>query len=102
MSAKKIFCPSCGTPLTIHQPLTPGALLRCGRCNAGLRVPAAPKAQAPAESPPTPPPVAGPAADLAPAAAPFDFGSVPLPVLEQRMNRFIADGGVNPSTTPSR
>jgi uncharacterized protein (DUF885 family) len=27
------------------------------------------------------------------------IGSVPLPVLEQRMAQFIADGGVNPSTT---
>jgi uncharacterized protein (DUF885 family) len=26
------------------------------------------------------------------------LGSVPLPVLEERMNQFIADGGVNPST----
>jgi hypothetical protein len=24
------------------------------------------------------------------------IGSVPLPVLEQRVNQFIADGGVNP------
>jgi uncharacterized protein (DUF885 family) len=30
------------------------------------------------------------------------IGSVPLPVLEQRMNQFISDGGVNPSATPSR
>jgi uncharacterized protein (DUF885 family) len=30
------------------------------------------------------------------------FGSVPLPVLEERMARFIADGGVNPDTTPPR
>jgi uncharacterized protein (DUF885 family) len=28
------------------------------------------------------------------------IGSVPLPVLEQRMAQFIADGGVNPPTTP--
>jgi uncharacterized protein (DUF885 family) len=27
------------------------------------------------------------------------IGSVPLPVLEQRMTQFIADGGVNPATT---
>jgi uncharacterized protein (DUF885 family) len=32
----------------------------------------------------------------------LEIGSVPLPVLEQRMNQFIADGGVNPSPTPSR
>jgi uncharacterized protein (DUF885 family) len=32
----------------------------------------------------------------------LEIGSVPLPVLEQRMNQFIADGGVNPTTTPSR
>jgi uncharacterized protein (DUF885 family) len=30
------------------------------------------------------------------------IGSVPLPVLEQRMTQFIADGGVNPPATPSR
>jgi uncharacterized protein (DUF885 family) len=30
------------------------------------------------------------------------LGSVPLPVLEQRMAQFIADGGVNPSMTPRR
>jgi uncharacterized protein (DUF885 family) len=30
------------------------------------------------------------------------IGSVPLPVLETRMTRFIADGGVNPSATPRR
>jgi uncharacterized protein (DUF885 family) len=28
------------------------------------------------------------------------IGSVPLPVLEERMNKFIADGGVNPPVTP--
>jgi uncharacterized protein (DUF885 family) len=28
------------------------------------------------------------------------IGSVPLPVLEQRMEQFIADGGVNPPMTP--
>jgi uncharacterized protein (DUF885 family) len=28
------------------------------------------------------------------------LGSVPLPVLEQRMTQFIADGGVNPPVTP--
>jgi uncharacterized protein (DUF885 family) len=28
------------------------------------------------------------------------LGSVPLPVLEQRMAQFIADGGVNPPQTP--
>ena len=28
------------------------------------------------------------------------IGSVPLPVLEQRMTEFIADGGVNPPTKP--
>jgi uncharacterized protein (DUF885 family) len=28
------------------------------------------------------------------------IGSVPLPVLEQRMTQFIADGGVNPQPTP--
>ena len=27
------------------------------------------------------------------------IGAVPLPVLEQRMAQFIADGGVNPPTT---
>ena len=27
------------------------------------------------------------------------IGSVPLPVLEQRMSQFIADGGVNPPAT---
>lgn len=32
----------------------------------------------------------------------LEIGSVPLPVLEQRINQFIADGGVNPSATPSR
>ena len=30
------------------------------------------------------------------------LGSVPLPVLEQRMAQFIADGGVNPPTAPRR
>jgi uncharacterized protein (DUF885 family) len=30
------------------------------------------------------------------------LGSVPLPVLEERMAQFIADGGVNPSTPPRR
>jgi uncharacterized protein (DUF885 family) len=30
------------------------------------------------------------------------LGSVPLPVLEQRMAQFIADGGVNPSATAKR
>ena len=30
------------------------------------------------------------------------LGPVPLPVLEQRMAQFIADGGVNPPTTPRR
>ena len=30
------------------------------------------------------------------------LGSVPLPVLEQRMAQFIADGGVNPPTAPQR
>jgi uncharacterized protein (DUF885 family) len=30
------------------------------------------------------------------------IGSVPLPVLEQRMTQFISDGGVNPAATPSR
>ncbi len=30
------------------------------------------------------------------------LGSVPLPVLEQRMAQFIADGGVNPSATSKR
>ena len=28
------------------------------------------------------------------------IGSVPLPVLEERMTRFIADGGVSPPATP--
>jgi uncharacterized protein (DUF885 family) len=30
------------------------------------------------------------------------LGSVPLPVLEQRMAQFVADGGVNPPTAPQR
>jgi uncharacterized protein (DUF885 family) len=30
------------------------------------------------------------------------IGSVPLPVLEERMKQFIADGGVNKPATPSR
>jgi uncharacterized protein (DUF885 family) len=32
----------------------------------------------------------------------FATGSVPLPVLEQRMTQFIADGGVNPPATQGR
>ena len=30
----------------------------------------------------------------------WQLGSVPLPVLEERMAQFIADGGENPSSTP--
>lgn len=30
------------------------------------------------------------------------IGSVPLPVLEQRMAKFIADGGKNPPMTPGQ